>query len=288
LKDPKRPIGSFIFLGPTGVGKTELAKALAEALFGDENAMVRLDMSEYMERHTVSRLVGSPPGYVGYDEGGQLTERVRRKPYSVLLLDEIEKAHPEVFNILLQILEDGRLTDAHGRRVDFRNTVIIMTSNVGANLFQQNSPIGFQMGAPDEQEDEAGYERMKENVLDELKRTFRPEFLNRIDEVIVFHALTRKEITAIVDLMLRPVQLQLAEKGLTLEVNDAVRDLLVKDGYDPAFGARPLRRSVQRLIENPLSEDLLQGKLPTGAKIKAEVDEGKIVFKPVGTKGRSN
>jgi ATP-dependent Clp protease ATP-binding subunit ClpC len=288
LKDPKRPIGSFIFLGPTGVGKTELAKALAEALFGDENAMVRLDMSEYMERHTVSRLVGSPPGYVGYDEGGQLTERVRRKPYSVLLLDEIEKAHPEVFNILLQILEDGRLTDAHGRRVDFRNTVIIMTSNVGANLFQQNSPIGFQMGVPDEQEDEAGYERMKESVLDELKRTFRPEFLNRIDEVIVFHALTRKEITAIVDLMLRPVQLQLAEKGLTLEVNDAVRDLLVKDGYDPAFGARPLRRSVQRLIENPLSEDLLQGKLPTGAKIKAEVDEGKIVFKPVGTKGRSN
>jgi ATP-dependent Clp protease ATP-binding subunit ClpC len=275
LKDPKRPIGSFIFLGPTGVGKTELARALAEALFGDENAMIRIDMSEYMERHTVSRLVGSPPGYVGFDEGGQLTEKVRRKPYSVVLFDEIEKAHPEVFNILLQVLEDGRLTDSHGRTVDFRNTVVIMTSNVGANLIERSGPIGFQI--PRDQENDH-YQKMKGNVLDELKRTFRPEFLNRIDEVIVFHALNQEEITAIIDLMAKPLLQQLQERGITLVLSAAARELLAKEGFDPAFGARPLRRAVQRLIENPLSEELLKGNLKAGTTIQAEVADGKLIF----------
>ncbi len=278
LKDPKRPIGSFIFLGPTGVGKTELARALAEALFGDDNAVIRIDMSEYMERHTVSRLVGAPPGYVGYDEGGQLTERVRRKPYSVVLLDEIEKAHPEVFNILLQVLEDGRLTDSHGRTVDFRNTVVIMTSNVGANLIERSGSIGFQIGQ-DEVRDQ--YEKMKSNVLEELKRTFRPEFLNRIDETIVFHALNQEEIKAIVDLMVRPVAQQLTERGITLEVSPEAKEILAKEGYDPAFGARPLRRSVQRLIENPLSEELLKGTVEPGTTIRAKAQEEQIVFETV-------
>jgi ATP-dependent Clp protease ATP-binding subunit ClpC len=275
LKDPKRPIGSFIFLGPTGVGKTELARALAEALFGDENAVIRIDMSEYMERHTVSRLVGAPPGYVGYEEGGQLTERVRRKPYSVVLLDEIEKAHPEVFNILLQVLEDGRLTDAHGRTVDFRNTVVIMTSNVGANLIERSGSIGFQI-AQDEENDH--YQKMKGNVLEELKRTFRPEFLNRIDEIIVFHALTQEQIKAIVDLMVKPVTKQLSDKGIQLELTPEAKELLAKEGYDPTFGARPLRRSVQRLIENPLSEELLKGAIRDGVKIRAKVEHEQIVF----------
>ncbi len=275
LKDPKRPIGSFIFLGPTGVGKTELARAVAEALFGDENAMVRIDMSEYMERHAVSRLVGSPPGYVGYDEGGQLTEKVRRKPYSVVLLDEIEKAHPEVFNILLQVLDDGRLTDAHGRTVDFRNTVLIMTSNVGANLIEHQGTLGFQINQDEEQN---SYNKMKDKVLDELKRTFRPEFLNRVDEVIVFHALTKAEIKQIVDLMTRPVIKQLNEKGIKLEISEEVKDLLAKEGYDPLFGARPLRRAVQRLIENPLSEEILMGKLESGTVITTKIIEEKIIF----------
>jgi ATP-dependent Clp protease ATP-binding subunit ClpC len=278
LKDPKRPIGSFIFLGPTGVGKTELARALAEALFGDENAMVRIDMSEYMERHTVSRLVGAPPGYVGYEEGGQLTEKVRRKPYCVVLLDEIEKAHPEVFNILLQVLEDGRLTEAKGRTVDFRNTVIIMTSNVGANLIERATSIGFRAGTTEE--NNAGdYQKMKDKVLDELKRTFRPEFLNRIDETIVFHALTQAEIGSIVDLMLKPVQAQLQERGITLEVSPEAKGVLAKEGYDPTFGARPLRRAIQRLIENPLSEELLQGKFPEGTVIKTDAQDGKLIFR---------
>lgn len=284
LKDPKRPIGSFIFLGPTGVGKTELAKALAEALFGDENAMIRIDMSEYMERHTVSRLVGAPPGYVGYDEGGQLTERVRRKPYSVVLLDEIEKAHPEVFNVLLQVLEDGRLTDAHGRTVDFKNTVVIMTSNVGANLIERSTGIGFQAVSDDSSDN---YQKMKDKVLDELKRTFRPEFLNRIDEVIVFHALNREQIKAIVDLMVKPVAQQLLDKGITLELTEEAKEMLAKDGFDPNFGARPLRRSVQRFIENPLSEELLKGTLEYGSTVKALVKDDQIVFDTVNKKEKS-
>jgi len=277
LKDPKRPIGSFIFLGPTGVGKTELARALAESLFGDEEAMVHLDMSEYMERHTVSRLVGAPPGYVGYEEGGQLTEAVRRKPYSVILLDEIEKAHPEVFNILLQVLEDGRLTEAKGRTVDFRNTVIIMTSNVGANLIRKNTGLGFR---PIGDEAERSYESMKATVMDELKRTFRPEFLNRIDEIIVFHALTEKELGQIVDLMLRRLEARLKENQLGLEVSEAARAKLVKEGLDPVFGARPLRRAIQRLVEDPLSEEMLKGTFAPGDKVLVDVDdEGKMVFR---------
>lgn len=285
LKDPKRPIGSFIFLGPTGVGKTELAKALAESLFGDENAMIRIDMSEYMERHTVSRLVGAPPGYVGYDEGGQLTEKVRRKPYAVVLLDEIEKAHPEVFNVLLQVLEDGRLTDAHGRMVDFKNTVVIMTSNVGANLIERSSGIGFQ--ASDDDVSANSYQKMKDKVLEELKRTFRPEFLNRIDEVIVFHALNREQIKAIVDLMVKPVAQQLLDKGINLELTEEAKEMLAKDGFDPNFGARPLRRSVQRFIENPLSEELLKGTLEHGATVKALVKDDQIIFNTVNKKEKS-
>ncbi len=278
LKDPKRPIGSFIFLGPTGVGKTELARALAEALFGEENAVIRIDMSEYMERHTVSRLVGSPPGYVGYEEGGQLTERIRRKPYSVVLLDEIEKAHPEVFNVLLQVLEDGRLTDSHGRTVDFRNTVVIMTSNVGANLIERSGSIGFQISRDEEQDH---YQKMKDNVLEELKRTFRPEFLNRIDEIIVFHALNKDQIKEIVDLMVKPVAKQLADKGINLELTPEAKELLAQEGYDPTFGARPLRRSVQRLIENPLSEELLKGTIESGVTVLAKNEAGQIVFETI-------
>ncbi|MCL6614178.1 MAG: AAA family ATPase, partial [Firmicutes bacterium] len=279
LKDPKRPIGSFIFLGPTGVGKTELARALAEALFGDENAMIRLDMSEYMEKHTVSRLVGAPPGYVGYEEGGQLTEKVRRKPYSVVLLDEVEKAHPEVFNVLLQVMEDGRLTDGHGRTVDFRNTVVIMTSNVGANLIERAGPIGFRAAAEDRAEDE--YQKMKERVTEELKRTFRPEFLNRVDEVIVFRPLTKEQIAAIVDLMLRAMAKQLAEKGMTIEVTPAARDLLAREGFDPNYGARPLRRAIQCMIENPLSEEILAGRIKLDDKVVVDVENERLVFRPM-------
>lgn len=285
LKDPKRPIGSFVFLGPTGVGKTELARALAEALFGDENAMVRLDMSEYMERHTVSRLVGSPPGYVGYEEGGQLTERVRRKPYSVVLLDEIEKAHPEVFNVLLQVLEDGRLTDAHGRMVDFRNTVIIMTSNVGANLIERSGSFGFQISRDEERDN---YQKMKDKVLEELKKTFRPEFLNRIDEVIVFHALTREQIKDIVDLMAKPVIKQLAERDIVLQLSTEAKEVLAREGFDPVFGARPLRRSIQRLIENPISEELLKGTLKSNSTIKVNVQNDQLVFEPVVKESLTN
>src|ERR1700741_4237942 len=251
LKDPKRPSGSFIFLGPSGVGKTELAKTLAEFLFGDEGALIQLDMSEYMEKHTVSRLVGSPPGYVGYEEGGQLTEAVRRKPFSVVLFDEIEKAHPDVFNTLLQILEDGRLTDAQGRTVDFKNTVIIMTSNLGtADLRKAN--VGFVKA------DEAvTYERMRGRVHEELKRSFRPEFLNRIDEVIVFHELSQEEVTEIVDLLIKRLHGQLESQGLGFELTPDAKLLLAKKGYDPALGARPLRRAIQRMVEDPLSERIL-------------------------------
>src|SRR3989475_5783170 len=250
LKDPKRPSGSFIFLGPSGVGKTELSKALAEFLFGDEDALVQLDMSEYMEKHTVSRLIGSPPGYVGYEEGGQLTEAVRRKPFSVVLFDEIEKAHPDVFNTLLQILEDGRLTDAQGRTVDFKNTVIIMTSNLGtADL--RKTKLGF--GNVD---GEVTYDHMKERVTEELKRSFRPEFLNRIDEVIVFHELTREEVKSIIDMnhMIGRVREQLHGQGLGLELTDSAKEFLAEKGYDPQLGARPLRRAIQRYVEDPLSE----------------------------------
>ena len=267
LKDPKRPSGSFVFLGPSGVGKTELAKTLAEFLFGDEDALIALDMSEYMEKHTVSRLVGSPPGYVGYDEGGQLTEAVRRRPFSVVLFDEVEKAHPDVFNTLLQILEEGRLTDAQGRTVDFRNTVLIMTSNLGtADLRKAN--LGFAKA------DEAvSYERMKNKVQDALKAHFKPEFLNRIDDTIVFHELTVSEVTRIVDLMIRRLSTQLAGQGLGLELTDAAKEFLAREGYDPTMGARPLRRSIQRLVEDPLSERLLNKEFTAGEIIVVDIDQ---------------
>jgi ATP-dependent Clp protease ATP-binding subunit ClpC len=271
IKDPKRPAGSFIFLGPSGVGKTELARTLAEFLFGDEDSMFRIDMSEYMEKHAVSRLVGSPPGYVGYDEGGQLTEAVRRKPYSVLLLDEIEKAHPDVFNILLQILEDGRLTDAQGRTVDFRNTIVIMTSNIGAKDIAKNVSFGF--GSSDG-ETGASYEEMKGRIMGDLKKVFRPEFLNRIDEVIVFHKLEREEIKQIVDLLINRVRTQVAEHQLQLDLTEESKELLVDKGWDPAMGARPLRRAIQRYIEDPLADEVLrQGPMETGTTVLVERDE---------------
>src|ERR687896_420908 len=264
LKDPKRPTGSFVFLGPSGVGKTELARTLAEFLFGDEDAMVRIDMSEYMEKHSVSRLVGSPPGYIGYDEGGQLTEAVRRKPYSVLLLDEIEKAHPDVFNILLQILEDGRLTDSQGRTVDFRHAIVIMTSNIGAGEIARNTPLGFTVGDADHG---MTYDDMKNRVTGELKKVFRPEFLNRLDEVIVFHKLTKVEIKSIVDLLLRRIRGQLAERELQLDLTEAAEDFLVDKGWDPAMGARPLRRAIQRYIEDPLADFVLRAELEPQATV---------------------
>ena len=263
IKDPKRPTGSFIFLGPSGVGKTELARTLAEFLFGDEDAMIQVDMSEYMEKHSVSRLVGSPPGYIGYDEGGQLTEAVRRKPYSVLLLDEIEKAHPDVFNILLQILEEGKLTDAQGRRVDFRNAIVIMTSNLGAAQISKNTGFGFTVG------DESGlsYDEMKGRVMGELKKVFRPELLNRIDEIIVFHKLSKEEIMSIVDLLLRRLREQMATHEVSIELTDDAKELLVDKGYDPAMGARPLRRAIQRFIEDPLADFVLGRELEPGSTI---------------------
>jgi ATP-dependent Clp protease ATP-binding subunit ClpC len=270
LKDPRRPIGSFIFLGPTGVGKTELARALAEALFGDEDAMITIDMSEYMERHTTSRLVGAPPGYVGYEEGGQLTEAVRRRPYSVVLLDEIEKAHPEVFNVLLQVLEEGRLTEAKGRTVDFKNTVIIMTSNAGAERIQRGSGrLGF-TSADDEGE---SFERMRDSVMDEVHHTFRPEFLNRVDDIIVFHPLTEADLKQIVKILLKDVEERVAANGLRLDVSDDACAFLVKRGYDPKFGARPLRRAIQRELEDPLSEAILGGGYEPGKRVKVDVDE---------------
>lgn len=269
LKDPKRPIGSFIFLGPTGVGKTELARTLAEVLFGSEDAMVRIDMSEYMEKFAVSRLVGAPPGYVGYDEGGQLTEAVRRKPYTVVLLDEIEKAHPDVFNILLQVMEDGRLTDAKGRTVDFRNTVLIMTSNVGLQTIGKDIVMGFKTG----EQEKSDYGDMKKRITGELRRIFRPEFLNRIDETIVFHALTKEQIREIVGLMMKEVADRMAENDVTIEVSETVKDLLAKEGYDEAFGARPLRRAILRLVEDRLSEELLRGTFQPGSEVLLELDD---------------
>lgn len=284
LKDPKRPIGSFLFLGPTGVGKTELARALAVALFGDETAMIRLDMSEYMEKHTVSRLVGAPPGYVGYEEGGQLTDAVRRKPYSVILLDEVEKAHADFFNILLQVLDDGRLTDSQGRTVDFRNTVIIMTSNLGANALRKSSPeLGFlaakKSDSASDASNEVNFKEAKKSVMDAVKRHFRPEFLNRIDEMIVFHALTSNDLKQIVTILMDTVVKRLGDMGLSLEISPAAMDMLVKEGSDFSMGARPLKRAIQWLIEDPISDLILQGNAPKGATIKADVEDERIIVK---------
>lgn len=269
LKDPKRPIGSFIFLGPTGVGKTELARAVAETLFGDEEAIIRIDMSEYMEKHTTSRLVGSPPGYVGHEEGGQLTEKVRQKPYSVILFDEIEKAHPDVFNILLQVLDDGRLTDSKGRTVDFRNTAIIMTSNVGASELKRNKYVGFSVSGENHE-----YKEMKDKVMFELKRAFRPEFLNRIDEIIVFHELTKPQLTEIVSLLAEQLKHRLSSQGIVIELTEAAKTQIVEEGYDPEYGARPLRRALQRRVEDKLSEELLMGNIAKGTDVIIDYKDG--------------
>ncbi len=276
LKDPKKPIGSFIFLGPTGVGKTELTKALAGAMFGDEDAMIRVDMSEYMEKHSVAKLVGSPPGYVGYDEGGQLTEKIRRKPYSVILFDEIEKAHPDVFNILLQMLDDGRLTDAKGRTVDFKNTVIIMTSNVGVSRIKKQKSLGF--AGLDEDVKKNEYEKMKESVMDELRRQFRPEFLNRIDDIIVFHKLEKEHIGEIVDLMIEELTKRLSELNISISISEAAKDYLADKGYDAEYGARPLKRVITKMIEDKLSEEILMGKISKEDDIMVDVEDEKLIF----------
>jgi len=276
LSDPNRPIGSFIFLGPTGVGKTELAKALAHFLFDDDKAMVRVDMSEYMEKHAVSRMIGAPPGYVGYDEGGQLTEHVRRRPYSVVLFDEVEKAHPDVFNTMLQILDDGRLTDGQGRVVDFKNTVIIMTSNVGSSIIHDHNPIGFSVN----QKTRGSQEDVRKRLLDTLRQTFKPEFLNRIDDIIVFNSLTRQHLGVIIDLQLKRLEKQLADRKLKLEVSAEAKDMIISDGYDQAYGARPMRRAIQRLIQDPLALKLLGGEFLAGDTVKVEKDgeSGKLKF----------
>jgi len=276
LKDPKRPIGSFIFLGPTGVGKTELAKALAEFMFGTEEALLQLDMSEFMERHTVSRLVGAPPGYIGYEEAGQLTEAIRRRPYSVVCFDEVEKAHPEAFNMLLQIMEDGHLSDAKGHKVDFRNTIIIMTSNIGAQLISRQTSLGFAVSRDEAKTQEEAYKEMKEKLLAELKRTFRPEFLNRVDGVMVFKALTKEEIKQIVDLELNKVRERLEEQQIKLKVSEAAKEYLAQEGYDTNFGARPLKRVIQRLVEDPLSEGLLAGEFQEGDTVLADLEDGEV------------
>jgi ATP-dependent Clp protease ATP-binding subunit ClpC len=271
LKNPNRPIASFIFSGPTGVGKTELTKALAAYFFGAEDAMIRLDMSEYMERHTVSKLIGSPPGYVGYNEGGQLTEAVRRKPYTVVLFDEIEKAHPDVFNLLLQILEDGRLTDAKGRTVDFKNTMLIMTSNIGSKVIEKGGGgLGFEFG---ESEVDSQYNRIRSLVNEELKQYFRPEFLNRLDEIIVFRQLTKPEVKEIADILLNEVFKRLLEKNISLQVTERFKDRLVEEGYNPSYGARPLRRAIMRLLEDSLAEEMLSGKIKEEDVIVVDVNE---------------
>ena len=285
LKDPKRPIGSFLFLGPTGVGKTELSKALAESLFGDENAMIRIDMSEYMEPHSVSKLIGSPPGYVGFDEGGQLTEKIRRKPYSVILFDEIEKAHPDVMNMLLQILEDGRLTDSQGRTVNFKNTVIIMTSNIGARLITDKKSLGFSKSTSTNTETEVSekerkdYEETKKEVMEALKKELRPEFINRIDEIIVFHKLTDKEISQIIDIMLNEVTKRLKAQKIEIEIEPEVKEMIAKKGVDKAFGARPLRRTIQNVLEDRLAEEILDGNLKKNKPAKIGVEDGKVVIR---------
>ena len=278
LKDPARPIGSFLFLGPTGVGKTELSKALAEAVFGSEQAMIRVDMSEYMEKHSVSKMIGSPPGYVGYDEGGQLSEKVRRNPYSVLLFDEIEKAHPDVFNILLQVLDDGHITDAHGRKVDFKQTIIIMTSNVGAQAIIEPKKLGFMSQDNDKQD----YERMKSGVMEEVRRLFKPEFLNRIDEIMVFHPLKKPEIRKIVNILLKNLEKRCAEQmGIQLKITDSVRDYLAESGFDSKYGARPLRRAIQNKLEDPMANEILEGRIRTGDTVKVQLHQKKICFIPV-------
>lgn len=284
LKNPSRPIGSFIFSGPTGVGKTELAKALADYFFGSEDNIIRVDMSEYMERHTVSKLIGSPPGYVGFQEGGQLTEMVRRKPYSVVLFDEIEKAHPDIFNVLLQILDDGRLSDSKGRTVDFKNTIIIMTSNVGARAIEHNESFGFAVQVSEE----AKYEKMKEKVMDELKRTFRPEFLNRLDDTIIFHQLTKEEIRRIVDIMAKDLMNRVKSQNMELTITDDVKDELAKEGYSPTYGARPLRRVIQKKIEDEISEEMLMGKFKEGDHITTVLKDGKITFEKASGKKKSS
>jgi len=277
IGDPRRPIGSFLFLGPSGIGKTELARALADFLFDDEDAIVSMDMSEYMERFAVSRMVGAPPGYVGHDEGGQLTEKIRRRPYSVVLLDEIEKAHPDVFNILLQVLEDGRLTDSLGHKVDFRNTVVIMTSNIGTKDFSTKGSLGFQPS-----ESVSSFETMKERLLSELRRTFNPEFLNRLDEIVVFHELSEEQISQIVDVMIGRLNKRLKQNGIHLFLTDAARDFLVGKGYDPVYGARPLKRAIQQYIEDPLSEQTLRGRIPRGGRFTVDLDENQLCFLPEG------
>ncbi len=279
LKDPKRPTGSFIFMGPTGVGKTELARTLAEFMFGSDEALIKLDMSEFMERHAAARLVGAPPGYIGYDEGGQLTEAVRRKPYSVILLDEIEKAHPDVFNMLLQILEDGRLTDAKGRMVDFRNTIIIMTSNVGASLLNRQASMGFKQYKDQASTQQNEYEETKTRVLGELKNTFKPEFLNRIDEVIVFHSLRIEEMYSIVDLLLAGVRPLLAEHKIELNLPQASKDFLIEKGFDAQYGARPLRRTIQRMVVDILAEGILQGKFQAGDVVEGIIEDSQLIFR---------
>jgi len=279
LKDPRRPIGSFMFLGPTGVGKTELARTLAHFLFDDENAMVRLDMSEYQEKHTVSRLIGAPPGYIGYEEGGQLTEAVRRRPYRVILLDEIEKAHPEVFNSLLQVLDDGRMTDGHGRTVDFKNTVVIMTSNAGVELIKREGGIGFATRKDEARTQKQRYEDMKEKVMAEVRKAFRPEFLNRLDEIIVFHELTEEQLRHIVELMVKDLQNRLAERKLGVELTEEAKSWLSKEGYDPLYGARPLRRAIERYVENPLSNKVLSGEFNEGDTILVDLVDDGLIFK---------
>jgi ATP-dependent Clp protease ATP-binding subunit ClpC len=279
LKDPKRPIGVFIFLGPTGVGKTELARALAEFMFGSEDNMIKLDMSEFMEKHSVARLIGAPPGYIGYDDGGQLTDTVRRKSYCLILLDEIEKAHPEVFNMLLQIFDDGHLTDAKGRKVDFRNTILIMTSNVGSDLIRREGSMGFATRRDEAKSAEEAYARMKDKVLNEMKNVFRPEFLNRIDSTVVFHALSKDHIGQIVDLMIKDVSKNLTQKGVTLEVTDEARRWLGDKGYDPVFGARPLRRVIQNEVEDRLSESFLLGEFALGDTVQIDVSEESLVLR---------
>ena len=279
LKDQRRPIGAFMFLGPTGVGKTELVRALSEFMFGSEDNMIRLDMSEFQERHTVARLIGAPPGYIGYEEGGQLTETVRRKSYCAILLDEIEKAHPEVFNILLQIFDDGHLSDAKGRRVDFRNCIIVMTSNLGSDLIKRETALGFSIKTEEAQTEKQSYERMKDKVLNEVKRFFRPEFLNRIDATVVFHALSQGNIMSIVDLMLDQVRKELSEKNITLEATDAAKEYLSEKGYDPNFGARPLRRLIQDVVEDKLSEELLGGRMQSGDIAILDIEEGETIIR---------
>jgi len=275
LKDPKKPVGTFMFVGPTGVGKTYLAKSLAETLFGDEDLMIRIDMSEYMEKHSVSRLIGSPPGYVGYEEGGQLTEAVRRKPYSVVLFDEIEKAHPDVFNILLQILDDGRLTDSKGRTVDFKNTIIIMSSNVGATTIRKQNVLGFTTAAEVEKEE---YEKMKETIMEELKKTFRPEFLNRIDEVIVFHSLKEEDVKEIVGIMVRDLEERMAKLDINIKVTENTVNEISKQGFDPVYGARPLERTITKMIEDQLAEEILKGNISKNDKIIVDYKDGRLVF----------